>query len=53
MLDKKRDFFQNRVFYRGNFLELKPEKIPGMAFPTGSIPAHVFNPNSIASSARN
>jgi hypothetical protein len=33
MLDKKRDFFPNRVFYRGNFLELQWEKIRRNAPP--------------------
>jgi hypothetical protein len=33
MLDKKRDFRQNRVFHRSDFLELPPEKIRGNALP--------------------
>jgi hypothetical protein len=50
-VDKKRDFSRNRVFHRGNILELPPEKSEEMHALTGSIPAHVFNLESIASSA--
>jgi hypothetical protein len=51
MVDKKRDFGQNRVFHRGNLLELRPEKFEEMRCQTGSILAHVSHPKSIASSA--
>jgi len=51
MVDKKRDFRQNRVFHRGNLFELMLEKSEEMHCQTGSIPAHVFASESIASSA--
>jgi hypothetical protein len=47
MLDKKRDFFQNWVFYRRNFLELQPERFEEMAGPAGLIPAHVSTQNPL------
>jgi len=50
-VDKKRDFSRNRVFYRGNILELPLEKSEEMHALIGSILAHVFTLESIASSS--
>jgi hypothetical protein len=48
---KKRDFCLKPVFHRGDFLEPMPEKLAEMLAIIGSILAHFFYPQSIASSA--
>jgi hypothetical protein len=51
-VDKKRDFCASRVFNAVNFFVLLMENPEETALTIGSIPAHFFSSESIASSAK-